>query len=99
MKAIGKNQHASTQDTKLNDFIAEAVSTGDSEVTEVSFCDLHFSSEAVVGCANLSVQSGLSTDIYSNHWLQTRFEPERRVSFGIRSLLRHRRSVSLGFRG
>ena len=94
-----KNLHAATQDAQLHDFIPEAVSTGDPQVSEVSFGDLHFSGEAIVGHANLSVQSGLSTGIHSNHWLQTRFEPERSVGLGgVRSLLRNRRSVGSGVR-
>ena len=63
-----------------HDFIPEAASPGDPQVSEVSLGDLHFSSEAIVGRANLTVQSGLSTGIHSNHWLQTRFEPERSVT-------------------
>ena len=58
----------------------------------------HLRGEAIVGGANLNVQSGLSTGIHSNHWLQARFEPERRVSFGVRSLLRNLRSVGAGVR-
>src|SRR4029077_3103423 len=98
LEAIGKNLHAATQDAQLHDFIPEAVSTGDPQVSEVGFGDLHFSSEAIVGHANLSVQSGLSTGIHSNHWLETRFEPERRVGLGFRSLLLNRRRVGPGVR-
>src|SRR4030095_5429281 len=96
LETIAKNQHAATQDAKLPHFIPEAVSAGDSQISEVSLGDLHFSGEAIVGRANLSVQSGLSTGIHSNHWLQTRFEAERRGGLGFRSLLRNRRSVGLG---
>ena len=82
LETIVKNLHAATQDAQLHDFIPEAVSTGDPQVSEVGLGDLHFSGEAIVGHANLSVQSGLSTGIHSNHWLQTRFEPERSVGLG-----------------
>ena len=82
LETIVKNLHAATQDAQLHDFIPEAVSTGDAQVSEVGLGDFHFSGEAIVGHANLSVQSGLSTGIHSNHWLQTRFEPERRVGLG-----------------
>ena len=98
LETIAKNLHAATQDAQLHDFIPEAVSTGDPQVSEVGFGDLHFSREAIVGRANLNVQSGLSTGIHSNHWLQTRFEPDRSVSFGVRSLLRIFRSVGSGVR-
>lgn len=55
LETIAKNQHAATQNAKLHDFIPEAVSTGDSQISEVSLGDLHFRSEAIVGRANLSV--------------------------------------------
>src|ERR1700745_1557203 len=77
LETIAKNLHATTQHAQLHDFIAEAVSTGDSQISEVSLGDLHFSGETIVGRANLSIQSGLSTGIHSDHWLQTRFKPER----------------------
>jgi hypothetical protein len=77
----------------------EAVSPGDPQVSEISLGDLHFSGEAIVGGASLNVQSGLSTGIYRNHWLQTRFEPDRRVGVGgVWSLLRKCRSVGLDVR-
>jgi hypothetical protein len=52
---------------KLDDFIAEAVSTDDIEFSKVGLGDLHFIGEAIVGRANLGVQSGLSTGIHGNH--------------------------------
>ena len=79
LETIGKNLRAATQDAQLHDFIPEAVSTGDPQVTEVSLGDFHLSGEPIVGHAGLNVQSGLSTGIHSNHWLQTRLEPERSV--------------------
>jgi hypothetical protein len=90
LEMIAKNQHAATQHAQLDDFIPEAVSPGDPQVSEVSLGDFHFSGETIAGRANFTVQSGLSTGIHSNHWLQTRFEPDRSVSFGVRSLLRNR---------
>src|SRR6478672_7404126 len=87
LETIGKNLRAATQDAQLHDFIPEAVSTGDPQVIEVSLGDLHLSGEPIVGCASLNVQSGLPTGIHSNHWLQTRLEPERSVGLrGVRSL-------------
>ena len=68
--------------------ISEAVSAGNPQVSEVSLGDFHFSGEAIAGRANFTVQSGLSTSIHSNHWLQTRFDSDRSVSFGVRSFLR-----------
>ena len=91
LETIAKNQHAATQDAQFHDFIPEAVSAGNPQVSEVSLGDLHFSGETIVGRANLTVQSGLSTGIHSNHWLQTRFEPDRGVGFGLRNLLRNLR--------
>jgi hypothetical protein len=88
LETIAKNQRAATQDTQLHDFIPEAVSAGNPQVSEVSLGDFHFSGKAIVGRANLTLQSGLSTSIHRNHWLQTRFDSDRRVSFGVRSLLR-----------
>src|SRR6476620_6871605 len=91
LETMAKNLHATTQDAQLHDFIPESVSTGDPQVSEVGFSDLHFSGEAIVGHANLSVHSGLSTGIHRNHWLQTSLEPERSVGLrGVRSLLRNR---------
>jgi len=91
LETMAKNRHATTQDAQLHDFIPETVSTGDPQVTEVSLGDFYLSSEPIVGHASLNVQSGLSTGIHSNHWLQTRFEPERSVGLGsIRSLLCNR---------
>lgn len=76
METIAKNLRAATQDAQLPDLIPEAVSTGDPQVTEVSLGDLHLSGEPIVGRAGFNVQSGLSTGIHSNHWLQARLEPE-----------------------
>ena len=56
LETIAKNQHAATQHAQLDDFIPEAVSPGDPQVSEVSLCDLHFSSEAIAGRANFTVQ-------------------------------------------
>ena len=98
LKTIAENLHTAAQYAQLNDFIPEAISRSDPQVAEIGLSDLHFGGEAIVGHANLSVQSGLSTGIHSNHWLQTRFEPERRAGFGGRSLLRNLRSVAPGVR-
>src|SRR5215211_2695470 len=81
LEAIAKDQHAATQDAQLHDFIPEAVSAGNPQVSEVGLGDFHFSGEAIVGRANFNIQSGLSTGIHSNHRLQTRFEPDRSVGF------------------
>src|SRR4029450_4495195 len=67
LETIAKNQHAATQDAQLHHFVLEAVSPGDPQVSEISLGHLHFSGEAIVGGANLNVQSGLSTGIYRNH--------------------------------
>ena len=40
LETIAKNQHAATQDAQLHDFIPEAVSTGDPQLSEVSLGDL-----------------------------------------------------------
>ena len=80
LETIAKNQHTATQDAQLYDFILEAVSPGNPQLSEVGLGDLHFSGEAIVGRANFTVQSGLSTGIHSNYWLQTRFEPEQEVA-------------------
>src|SRR6476620_3462857 len=91
LETMAKNLHATTQDAQLHDFIPETVSTGDPQVTEVSLGDFYLSGEPIVGHASLNVQSGLSTGIHSNHWLQTRLEPERSVGLGsVRSLLCNR---------
>src|SRR5262249_53101712 len=97
LETIPENQNAASQYAKLHNFIAETISTGDPEVGEVSLGDLHFSGEAIVGCANLTVQSGLSAGIHSDDWLQTRFKPNRSVG-GIGSLLHNRGNVGLGLR-
>jgi hypothetical protein len=95
LETIAKNQHTATQDAQVHDFISEAVSSGDPQLSEVSLGDFHFGGEAIVGRANLNVESGLSTGIHSNHWLQTCFEPDRSVGFD-RSLLRNLRSAGPG---
>src|SRR5262249_41977983 len=76
LETMAENQQAATQHTQLHDFIPEAVSTGDPKISEVGLGDLYFSGEAIVGSANLTVQSGVSTCVHGNHWLQTRFEPD-----------------------
>ena len=48
LEAIAENQHAATKDAQLDDFIAEAISRGDSQFSEIGLGDLHFSGEAVV---------------------------------------------------
>jgi hypothetical protein len=87
-RGLLKISTAATQDAQLHDVIPPAVSAGNPQVSGVSLGDFHFSGEAIVGPASLNIQSGLSTSIRSNHWLQTRFEPDRSVGFGVRSLLR-----------
>ena len=78
----------------MHDFIAEAVSTGDPQVSEVSLGDFYLSGEAIVGCTSVNIQSGLSTGIHRNHWLQTRLEPERSVDLGgVRRIERPRRAT------
>ena len=48
LEAIAENQHAATKDAQLDDFIAEAISRGDPQVSEIGPGDLHFRGEAVV---------------------------------------------------
>src|SRR5437867_2960283 len=55
LKAIAENQHAATKDAQLDDFIAEAISRGDSQFSEIGLGDLHFSGEAVVRGTDLIV--------------------------------------------
>src|SRR3954449_6601830 len=69
LETVAKNLHAATQDAQLHDFIPEAVSPGDPEVSEVSLGDFYLSGEPVVGGARFDVQSGLSTGVHSNDWL------------------------------
>jgi len=80
LEAIAENQHAATKYAQLDDFIAEAISTGDSQFSEIGLGDLHFSGEAVVRSANLFVQPRLSTRVDSNHRLEASFKPDRAVS-------------------
>src|SRR5258708_22396288 len=65
LETMAKDLHATTQDAQLDDFISEAVSTGDPQVSEVGLGDLHFSGEAIVCRAYLNIQSRLSTGIHS----------------------------------
>jgi hypothetical protein len=69
LETVTKNLHPTTQDAQLDDFIPEAVSTGDPEISEVSLGDFYLSGEPIVGGARFDVQSGLSTGIRSNDWL------------------------------
>jgi hypothetical protein len=80
LEAIAENQHAATKYAQLDDFIAEAISTGDSQFSEIGLGDLHFSGEAVVPSADLTVQPRLSTRVDSNHRLEASFKPDRAVS-------------------
>jgi len=80
LEAIAENQHAATKYAQLDDFIAEAISTGDSQFSEIGLGDLHFSGEAVVPSANLTVQPRLPTRVDSNHRLEASFKPDRAVS-------------------
>ena len=48
LETIDKNLHAATQDAQLQDFIPEAVSTGNPQVSEVGLGDFYFSGEAIV---------------------------------------------------
>jgi hypothetical protein len=74
LEAIAENQHAATKDAQLDDFVAEAISRGDSQFSEIGLGDLHFSGEAVVRHAWFVVQPGLSTSIYRDNWLEARFQ-------------------------
>jgi hypothetical protein len=40
MEAITENQHATTKDAHLDDFIAKAISRGDAQVGEIGLGDL-----------------------------------------------------------
>jgi hypothetical protein len=75
LEAIAENKHAATKDAQLDDFIAEAISKGDPQLSEIGLGDLHFSGEAVVRGADLIVQSRLSTRVHRDYWLETRFQP------------------------
>src|SRR6187551_3574349 len=74
LEAIAENQHAATKDAQLDDFVAEAISRGDPQFSEIGLGDLHFSGEAVVPGAHLIVQPRLSTRIYRDNWLEARFQ-------------------------
>src|SRR5262245_22696120 len=80
LEAIAENQHAATKYAQLDDFIAEAISTGDPQFSEIGLGDLHFSGEAVVRSADLTVQPRLSTRVDSNHRLEASFKSDRAVS-------------------
>jgi hypothetical protein len=80
LEAIAENQHAATKDAQLDDFIAEAISRGDPQFSEIGLCDLHFRREAIVGHAWFNVQPGLSTRIHRDYRFEARFEPDRTVS-------------------
>jgi hypothetical protein len=79
LEAIAENQHAATKDAQLDNFIAEAISRGDPQFSEIGLGDLHFSSEAVVPGADIIVQPRLSTRVHSDYRLEARFEANRRV--------------------
>src|SRR4029450_6907153 len=80
LEAIAENQHAATKDAQLDDFVAEAISRGDSQFSEIGLGDLHFSGEAVVRGAGFIVQPRLSTRADSNPRLEASFKPVRTVS-------------------
>jgi hypothetical protein len=80
LEAIAENQHAATKGAQLDDFVAEAISRGDSQFSEIGLGDLHFSGEAVLPGADLIVQPGFSTRVDSNHRLEESFKPDRTVS-------------------
>ena len=80
LEAIAENQHAATKYAQLDDFIAETISTGDPQFSEIGLGDLHFSGEAVVRGTELTIQSRLSTRVHRNYRLEARFQPGRRVS-------------------
>ena len=80
LEAIAENQHAATKDAQLDDFIAEAISRGDPQFSEIGLGDLHFRGEAIVPGADLIVQPGLSTRVDRNHRLEPSFKPVRMVS-------------------
>src|SRR3954468_10092002 len=69
LKTVAKNLHAATQDAQLHDFIPEAVSPGDPQVTKVSLGNFYLSGEPIVGRTSFNVQSGLSTGVHSNDGL------------------------------
>jgi len=80
LQAIVENYHTTTNDPQLDDFIVEAIFTGDPEFFEIGFGDLHFSGETVVRRADLIVQSRLSTGVDSNYRLEASFKARRTVS-------------------
>jgi len=79
LEAIAENKHAATKDSQLDDFIAEAISGGDPQFSEIGLGDLHFSGETIVGHAWFIVQSSLSTRIHRDYRLQARLQPGRTV--------------------
>src|ERR1041385_3832569 len=99
LKTIGENQYAAAQDAHLHDFVAIAVAPSNPEIRKVGLGDFDFRGKAVIRCAYVTVQSGLSASVHSDYWLQTRFQPDRRIRFGIRSLLGDRQRVALNARG
>ena len=78
-EAIAENQHAATKDAQLDNFITEAISRSDPQVSEIGLGDLHFRGEAIVPCAHLIVQPRLSTRVDGNHRLEAGFKPVRPV--------------------
>ena len=79
LEAIAENQYAASKDAQLDDFIAEAISRGDPQFSEIGLGNLHFRGEAVVSRADLIVQPRLSTRVDSNHRLEAGFKPVRPV--------------------
>lgn len=79
LETIAKDHHTATQDAQLDNFIPEAISRSDTEVSEVSPGDLDFSSEAIVRDAWIVVQSRLPARVNSNHWLEPCLDSVRTV--------------------
>ena len=73
--AIHDDARRVTKDAQLDDFIAEAISTGNPQICEIGLGDLHFSGEAVVRGTDLTIQSRLSTRVHSDYRLEARFQP------------------------
>ena len=79
LETIAKDDYAATQDLQHNDFIPEAISRSDAEVSEIGPGDLDFRCKAIVRDTWVIIQSCLSARIYSDHGLKACFNAVRMV--------------------
>ena len=75
LQTVAEDLDTTTQDAQLHDLVSEAVAPSDAQVIEVRLGDLHFSCEAIVGHVWRIIQSGLSTRIHTDYWLEPDFQP------------------------